>query len=391
MEDAYIVYFKRVPFSRARPNDPEKDAYNDLRMDKLLSELINLSLEETKINPEEIGDVITGCAFQAGENWTYGGRHPVLLSNLPYTVPAMSMDRACSSSLNAAGIGAMEVMLGKSDIVLAGGMEHMTHVPLGINNPYIKPNMELMVNPKYAKYNMNVSYNMGLTAEKLASIKHIDRDEMDEYSYNSHLRAEKAYKDGFFKDEIMPVEVNGQVYEKDLGIRPDASLEQIKALRPAFKEDGIITAGNSSTLNDGASLLMIMSGKKVKEYGFKPLARIVDFASAGVDPTIMGEGPVPATEKVLKRNKLKPDDIDYWEINEAFAVVVLNAVKAFNLDLARVNIHGGGISIGHPLGATGARIAGTLARTLNDKKKDLGIATLCVGGGQGYSMLLERV
>lgn len=150
MEDAYIVYFKRVPFSRARPNDPEKDAYNDLRMDKLLSELINLSLEETKINPEEIGDVITGCAFQAGENWTYGGRHPVLLSNLPYTVPAMSMDRACSSSLNAAGIGAMEVMLGKSDIVLAGGMEHMTHVPLGINNPYIKPNMELMVNPKYA-------------------------------------------------------------------------------------------------------------------------------------------------------------------------------------------------------------------------------------------------
>ncbi len=391
MEDAYLVYYKRVPFSRARPRDPEKDAYNDVRMDKLLSELINKSLKDTEIKPEEIGDVITGCAFQAGENWTYGGKHSVLLSNLPYTVPAMSMDRACSSSLNATGIAAMEIMLEKSDIVLAGGMEHMTHVPLGIDNPYIRPNMELMVNPKYAKYNMNVSYNMGLTAEKLASLKHIGREEMDEYSYNSHIRAGKAYDDGFMKDEILPVTINGKTIDRDLGIRKDVSLQQMQDLRPVFNENGIITAGNSSSLNDGASLVMLMSGKKVKEYGLKPAAKVIDFASAGVDPTIMGEGPVPATEKVLKRNKLSPDEIDYWEINEAFAVVVLNAVKAFNLDLNRVNIHGGGISIGHPLGATGARLAGTLGRTLNDKKKDLGIATLCVGGGQGYSMLLERV
>ncbi len=391
MEDAYLVYYKRVPFSRARPKDPEKDAYNDVRMDKLLSELINKSLKDTEIKPEEIGDVITGCAFQAGENWTYGGRHPVLLSNLPYTVTAMSMDRACSSSLNATGIGAMEIMLEKSDIVLAGGMEHMTHVPLGVDNSFVKPNMELMVNPRYSKYNMNVSYNMGLTAEKLASLKHIGREEMDEYSYNSHIRAGKAYDDGFMKDEILPVTVNGKTIDRDLGIRNDVSLQQMQDLKPVFNENGIITAGNSSSLNDGASLVMLMSGKKVKEYGLKPVARVVDFASAGVDPTIMGEGPVPATEKVWKRNKLSPDDIDYWEINEAFAVVVLNAVKAFNLDLNRVNVHGGGISIGHPLGATGTRIAGTLGRTLNDKKKDLGIATLCVGGGQGYSMLLERV
>ncbi len=391
MEDAYLVYYKRVPFSRARPRDPEKDAYNDVRMDKLLSELINKSLKDTEIKPEEIGDVITGCAFQAGENWTYGGKHSVLLSNLPYTVPAMSMDRACSSSLNATGIAAMEIMLEKSDIVLAGGMEHMTHVPLGIDNPYIRPNMELMVNPKYAKYNMNVSYNMGLTAEKLASLKHIGREEMDEYSYNSHIRAGKAYDDGFMKDEILPVTINGKTIDRDLGIRKDVSLQQMQDLRPVFNENGTITAGNSSSLNDGASLVMLMSGKKVKEYGLKPAAKVIDFASAGVDPTIMGEGPVPATEKVLKRNKLSPDEIDYWEINEAFAVVVLNAAKAFNLDLNRVNIHGGGISIGHPLGATGARLAGTLGRTLNDKKKDLGIATLCVGGGQGYSMLLERV
>jgi acetyl-CoA acyltransferase len=391
MEEVYIVDYRRIPFSRARPREPEKDVYNDLRMDKMLSELIKLSVKETKINPAEIEDVITGCAFQAGENWTYGGRHPVLLADLPVSVPAMSMDRACSSSLNATAIASMEIMTGRAGITIAGGMEHMTHVPLGIDNPFIKPNMELMVNPKYAKFNMNVSYNMGLTAEKLAGLRKIPRDEMDEYSYNSHKRAEKAYEDGFMKGELMPVTVNGTTIDKDLGIRKDVSLEQIKSLRPAFTENGVITAANSSSLNDGASMVMLMSGSKVKEYGMKPLARIVDFAAAGVDPTIMGAGPVPATEKVLKRNKLSPDDIDYWEINEAFAVVVLNAVHAFNLDLERVNIHGGGISVGHPLGATGARLAGTLGRTLQVKKKNLGIATLCVGGGQGYSMLLERV
>ncbi len=391
MEEVYIVDYRRIPFSRARPRDPEKDVYNDLRMDKMLSELIKLSVKETKINPAEIEDVITGCAFQAGENWTYGGRHPVLLADLPVSVPAMSLDRACSSSLNATGIGAMEIMTGKAGITIAGGMEHMTHVPLGIDNPFIRPNMELMVNPKYAKFNMNVSYNMGLTAEKLAGLRKIPREEMDEYSYHSHKRAAKAYDDGFLQGEIMPVSVNGATIDRDVGIRKDVSLEQIKSLKPAFRENGIITAANSSSLNDGASMVMLMSGSKVKEYGMKPLARIVDFAAAGVDPTIMGEGPVPATEKVLKRNKLSPDDIDYWEINEAFAVVVLNAVHAFNLDLEKVNIHGGGISIGHPLGATGARLAGTLGRTLQDQKKNLGIATLCVGGGQGYSMLLERV
>ncbi|MCL4453375.1 acetyl-CoA C-acetyltransferase [Ferroplasma sp.] len=391
MEDVYIVDYRRIPFSRARPREPEKDVYNDLRMDKMLSELIKLSVKETKINPAEIEDVITGCAFQAGENWTYGGRHPVLLADLPVSVPAMSMDRACSSSLNATAIASMEIMTGRAGITIAGGMEHMTHVPLGIDNPFIKPNMELMVNPKYSKFNMNVSYNMGLTAEKLAGLRKISRDEMDEYSYNSHKRAAKAYDDGFMQGELMPVSVNGTVIDRDVGIRKDVSLEQIKSLKPAFRENGIITAANSSSLNDGASMIMLMSGSKMKEYGLKPLARIVDFAAAGVDPTIMGEGPVPATEKVLKRNKLSPDDIDYWEINEAFAVVVLNAVHSFNLDLEKVNIHGGGISVGHPLGATGARLAGTLGRTLQDKKKDLGIATLCVGGGQGYSMLLERV
>ena len=393
MKDVYITYYKRTPFSRAKPDNPSRDVYNGVSMDVLFSKLIRDSLS-AGINPEEIGDVITGCAIQAGENWTYGGRHQVLLSELPVSVPSMSIDRACSSSLNATAIGAMEIQTGNSDIVLAGGMEHMTHVPL-YNDPYIKYNSELMENPKYSKYDMDVSYHVGLTAEKLAQINNISREEMDEFSYDSQRLTARSIEEGYFRDEILPVTVthegNTKTVDTDQTPRPNTTLEQMRQLKPAFKENGRVTAGNSPPLSSGASLLMIMSGKKLKEYGLKPLARVIDYAAAGVDPTIMGHGPVPATEKLLKKNNLSTDDIDYWEINEAFAVVALNAMKHLNIDRKRVNIHGGSIAIGHPLGATGARIAGTLARTLQEKKADIGVATLCVGGGQGYSLLIERV
>ena len=393
MKDVYITYYKRTPFSRAKPDNPSRDVYNGVSMDVLFSKLIRDSLS-TGINPEEIGDVITGCAIQAGENWTYGGRHQVLLSELPVSVPSMSIDRACSSSLNATAIGAMEIQTGNSDIVLAGGMEHMTHVPL-YNDPYIKYNSELMENPRYSKYDMDVSYHVGLTAEKLAQINNISREEMDKFSYDSQRLTARSIEEGYFRDEILPVTVphegNTRTVDIDQTPRPNTTLEQMRQLKPAFKENGRVTAGNSPPLSSGASLLMIMSGKKLKEYGLKPLARVIDYAAAGVDPTIMGHGPVPATEKLLKKNNLSTDDIDYWEINEAFAVVALNAMKHLNIDRKRVNIHGGSIAIGHPLGATGARIAGTLARTLQEKKADIGVATLCVGGGQGYSLLIERV
>ncbi len=393
MKDVYITYYKRTPFSRAKPDNPSRDVYNGVSMDVLFSKLIRDSLS-AGINPEEIGDVITGCAIQAGENWTYGGRHQVLLSELPVSVPSMSIDRACSSSLNATAIGAMEIQTGNSDIVLAGGMEHMTHVPL-YNDPYIKYNSELMENPRYSKYDMDVSYHVGLTAEKLAQINNISREEMDKFSYDSQRLTARSIEEGYFRDEILPVTVphegNTRTVDIDQTPRPNTTLEQMRQLKPAFKENGRVTAGNSPPLSSGASLLMIMSGKKLKEYGLKPLARVIDYAAAGVDPTIMGHGPVPATEKLLKKNNLSTDDIDYWEINEAFAVVALNAMKHLNIDRKRVNIHGGSIAIGHPLGATGARIAGTLARTLQEKKADIGVATLCVGGGQGYSLLIERV
>jgi acetyl-CoA C-acetyltransferase len=392
-EDAFIVYYKRSPFSRSRPNDPERDAFNGIRMDEVLANLINDSISSTGVRPQEISDLITGCALQADENWTYGGKHPALLSKLPVSVPAMALDRACSSSLNAISIGAMEIMTGNADIVLAGGMEHMTHVPLS-NNPHVKPNIKLLVRPEYARLDMNTGYSMGLTAEKLADIKGIGRKEMDEFSLRSHKLAAESVE-SYLAGEILPVDVekdgNFVKIDKDQSIRKDTNLEQLEKLQPAFKSGGSITAGNSSPLNAGASLVMLMSGAKLNEYGLKPISKIRGFGWAAVEPSIMGEGPVPATKKALANTGLTGQDIDLWEINEAFAVVPLNAMKELDIPMERVNVHGGAISIGHPLGASGARLAGTLSRTLQEKGKDIGIATLCVGGGQGYSMVLERV
>ncbi len=392
--DVYLVDYLRTAFSRSRPNEPERDVFNSLRMDEAVGMLLKEIIKRNNIDPLRIGDVITGCALQAGENWLYGGRHPIFLAGLPVEVPGMAVDRACSSSMVAIAIGTWEIMTGNADITFAGGMEHMTHEPMA-NNPRILPNYKLLVRPEYMKYQMNIGYSMGLTAEKLAEVENIPKDEMDEFSLRSHKLASEALKNGYFKDEIMPVQVeyNGEMItvDKDQSIRPDTTLEQIKKLPPAFKPDGVITAGNSSPLNAGASMTMLMNEKTMDEYGLKPMARIVSFGWAAVDPSIMGEGPVPASKKALEKAKMKVEDIDYWEINEAFAVVPLNAIKKLNIDINRVNIHGGAIAIGHPLGASGARITGTLARILKEKNGRYGLATLCVGGGQGYAVILERV
>jgi len=393
LRDAYIADFLRVPFSRSRPTQPERDVYNSVRMDQALSVLIKRLIDRASLKPEEVGDVITGCAFQTGENWLYGGRHPVLLAGLPVSVPTMAIDRACASSMNAASEGAMEIMTGNSDVVLAGGMEHLTHVPM-TNNPGLAPNTRLLTRPEYARYQMNVGYSMGLTAEKLAGEAGMTREEMDRFSLESHQKAAKSVDDGWFRGELqeMRVEVDGQerVIDVDQSIRKDTTMEQLAKLPSSFKPGGLITAGNSSPLNAGASLLALASNQKVEERGLKPLARIVSMAWAGVDPSVMGKGPVPASKKALERAGLKAGDVDLWEINEAFAVVVLYAIRELGLDPARVNIHGGAISIGHPLGASGARLLGTLARELHDTGKEYGVATLCVGGGQGFAMLLQR-
>ncbi len=392
MEEVFIVDYLRSAFSRSRPAQPEKDVFNSLRMDDVLGQLIKTVVGRSPIKASEIGDVITGCALQVDENWLYGGRHPLLLAGLPVEVPSAAIDRACSSSMNAIMMGALEIRDGYSDIVLAGGFEHMTHVPMS-NNQHISPNMRLMLRPEYLRYQMSVGYSMGLTAEKLAVESGITRDEMDRFSLRSHALASDALDSGWFKNEIMPVAVeqNGsKIIDMDQSIRHDTTIEQMRQLPPVFKQDGVITAGNSAPLNAGASLVMLMSGRKVRESGMKPMARIASMGWAGVEPSLMGKGPVPASLKALGRVGMKADDIDLWEINEAFAIVALYAMKELGIDDSRVNIHGGGVAIGHPLGASGSRITGTLARELDEKGKEKGIATLCVGGGQGFSMLLER-
>jgi acetyl-CoA acetyltransferase family protein len=393
LREVYVADFQRIPFSRSRPSQPERDVYNSIRMDQALSLLIRKVMERTTFKPEEVGDVITGCAFQTGENWLYGGRHPVLLAGFPVTVPAMAMDRACASSMNAVAEGAMEIMTGNSEVVLAGGMEHLTHVPMA-NNPALAPNTRLLTRPEYMRYQMNIGYSMGLTAEKLAQEEGFSREAMDRYSVESHAKAAKSIDGGWFKDELMPlkVEVSGEekTVDVDQSVRKDTTIDQLEKLQPSFKAGGLITAGNSSPLNAGASMVVLASKEKLEERGLKPMARVVSMAWAGVDPSVMGKGPVPASQKALARAGMKADQADLWEVNEAFAVVVLYAMRELGLDPGRVNIHGGAIAIGHPLGASGARLVGTLARELQETGGERGVATLCVGGGQGFSMVLER-
>lgn len=389
--EVYIVYYRRTAFSRSRPNEPARDVFNPLRMDVAYSELIKDAIEKTGIKPGDIDDVITGCAYQRDENWTYGGRHPVFLSGLPFEVPSMSVDRACASSMNSISAGAMEILSGNSNIVIAGGFEHMTHIPR-LSNKLCTP---LTDDPRYSKYRMKEAYNMGLTAENLAGQNGISREDMDRYSLESHRKAHSATESGWLKEEILPLEVDSGgsklVVDIDQSIRGNTSIEQLAALPPVFKDEGLITAGNSSPLNAGASLVVLASGRKLREYGFAPLSKITGFGWAGVPPYLMGLGPVPASRKALTKKGLKVEDVDLWEINEAFAVVVLNAIRELELDEARVNVRGGAIAIGHPLGASGARLVGSLSRLLQETRKERGIATLCVGGGQGYSTVIERV
>jgi len=393
LREVYVADYLRVPFSRSRPAQPERDVYNSIRMDHALGLLIRRLLEKTAIAPEELGDVITGCALQTGENWLYGGRHPVLLAGLPASVPAHGVDRQCASSMNAAADGAMEIMTGYSDVILAGGIEHLTHVPMG-NNPALVPNTRLLTRPEYMKYQMNVGYSMGLTAEKLAGEADISREQMDKFSYESHMKASKALDSGWFRPELMEmkVEVGGEekMIDVDQSIRKDTTLEGLAKLPPSFKTGGLVTAGNSSPLNAGAAMVVLASKEKVSEHKLKPLAKVVSMGWAGVDPSVMGKGPVPASQKALAKADLKPEDIDIWEINEAFAVVPLYAIQQLHIDPSKVNIHGGAIAIGHPLGASGARLVGTLGRELQETGKKYGLATLCIGGGQGFAMILQH-
>jgi acetyl-CoA C-acetyltransferase len=398
MKEVVIAGYLRTALSRSRPSEPARDWFCRMRGDELLAKLLPEVIKRTGLKPEELDDFLVGCATAVGEQWAYGGRIPIFMANLPHTVPAKFIDQQCGSSMAGVQIGFMEIAQEFADIVLCAGYEHMTRVAMGMSNVekgLLAPNMTLFLNPEYQHWDIMTSMNMGLTAEKLTAQSKIGREEMDQWGARSHQLAAKARSQGFFKDEILPIEAvqaDGSVLrvETDQAVRDDATYEGLAELKPAFKKDGVITPGNSSPLNAGATAMILMSKETARKKGIKPLATIRSIGFAGVDPTVMGAGPVPASRKALEKAGLKAADIDFWEINEAFSVVALNCIKELAIDPNKVNVMGGGIAIGHALGATGVRLVGTLARILNLKGGRYGCANACVGGGQGVATIIEK-
>jgi acetyl-CoA acyltransferase len=398
MRDVVIAGYLRTAQSRSRPNDPPRDWFHKVRSDDLLAKLLPELVKRTGIKPEEVEDFIVGSAIGVTEQWSYGGRFPIFLANFPSTIAAKFVDQQCGSAMAGIHIGFMEIAMGFADIVVAGGIEHMTRVPMGSlarpDGP-VAPNLRLFTDQAYKHWDMMTTMNMGLTAEKLFAMSGMTKEDMDKWGVRSHQLAAKAQKEGFFKDEILPVEAEQgdgkmMVVDRDQAVRGDTTLEQMKDLKPAYKPDGYITAGNSSPLNAAATSMVLMSKETAKKKGIKPLATIRSIGFAGVDPTIMGVGPIPSTKRALKAAGLQVKDIDYWEINEAFAIVTLYSIRELGIDAERVNVMGGGLAIGHPLGATGVRLTGTLARILQAKNARYGVATACCGGGQGVATIIER-
>jgi len=391
VKEPVIVGYVRSPVARAHA---EKGFFRNIRSDDLAGMVIRELVKRTGVKPSEVEDCVVGCANQTGEQWLYGARKITWLAGLPFEVGGLGVDRQCASSLSAVHIAAMGIMLDMGDVYIAAGMESLLHIPMGHNVSV----SDTLLNS--ANFDLGVAMNMGFTAEKLFGMykDKISKEDMDRWSLRSHELAAKAREEGFFKEEIMPIDVTldggtKQTVDYDQTVRKpgtETSLEKIASLPPAFQENGVITAGNSSPLNDGAAAVMLMSKDKAKEYGLKPLATVKSMGWAGVDPTIMGTGPIPASRKALKRAGLTARDIDFWEINEAFAIVTLVCIKELGIDPNKVNVKGGAIAIGHPLGMSGARLVGTLARILNVEKGRYGVATACVGGGQGAAILLER-
>lgn len=394
MRDVVIAQYLRTAQSRSRPTDPGRDWFGKIRSDDLLARLLPELISRAGVAADEIDDFIVGCAQGVSEQFSIGGRSPLLLANMSDRTPAKMIDQQCGSTMAALQVAYMEIATGQADVVMCGGMEHMTRVPIG-GDGAIDTNLRFYQDPGMMHWDMMTSMNMGLTAEKLADLGKIDREAMDQWGVRSHQRAHEAQEAGFFAGEILPIEApqwdgSTLTVDKDQAVRAETNMEGMKGLKTVFRKDGRVTPGNASPLNAGATSLLLMSKEKADEKGIQPMATIRAIGFAGVEPSVMGRGPVPATKRALERAGLEAKDIDYWEINEAFSVVVLYAIQELGIDPERVNIHGGGIAIGHPLGASGGRIVGTLARILEEKNARYGCATMCCGGGQGVTTIIER-
>lgn len=393
MQQVVIGAYRRTAFSRARPRDPEQDPFNPLTAEELLAQTVTAAMTDIGVTPDDTDNFIVGCALGIGEQWTFGGRTSSLLAGLGAGVPARSLDMQCGSGMAAIESGFFEIACDQAEIVIAGGMEHMTRMPIGpklFEKGYVKVNPE--VYRKTSGWDMVTGLNMGLTAELLAEQQGFDRQHLDEFAVRSHQLAAAAVKQNFFQEEIIPVRIPGSddpLSLDDQNIRVETCVENLATLKTPFKENGVISAGNSSPLSTGAASLVLMNEDTADRKGIEPIAKILATGIAGVRPELMGTGPIPAVEKALQHANLSPADIDVWEINEAFSVVVLNTVKELGLDLNRVNVHGGALALGHPLGATGVRLVGTLARILREKGQRRGCAAACIGGGQGIAVIIE--
>ncbi len=382
--EAVIVSAVRTPVGRA-----SKGSLKDLRIDDLGALVVRAALERAgNLDPALVEDVIFGCAMPEGEQGLNVARNIGILSGVPVSAGGVTVNRFCASGLQAINMAAQNVMLGMGDLFVAGGIESMSRVPMGGFNPSFN---KKLVGGKAGFHEVYIP--MGLTAENVARKYNISREEQDEFALRSHLKAVQAQKDGMFKDEIVAVPLpDGRLLEHDEGPRGDTSLERLASLKPVFVEGGSVTAGNSSPLNDGAAATVIMSMAKARELGLKPLARIVTLAVAGVEPELMGMGPVPAVRKALQRAGLSIEDIDIIELNEAFASQALAVARELGIDVEKqLNLKGGAIAIGHPLGCTGARIMATLMNDMRQFDATIGLETMCIGGGQGLATIVERL
>ena len=387
--EVVIVEAARTPIGRGHP---EKGYYRGTHPNAILGEAFKAVIDRAGIPADAVEDVITGCVQQIGEQSFNVGRNAWLQAGLPMETPATTVDRQCGSAQQAVNFGAALVASGVHDVVIGGGVEHMGHIPMGVTFNFAEQVGSPWPEELMARYNL---VPQGISAEMIADQWEIPRSELDELGLRSHQLAARATEEGRFERETIPMTVRTNGSEEtvvaDQGIRPDTSLEKLSQLKPAFKEDGKVTAGNSSQISDGAAAVLLMTREKADEYGLKPRARVIDQTTVGVDPVIMLTGPIPATKKLLERNKMKMDDIDLVEINEAFASVVAAWRRELEPDMDRVNVNGGAIALGHPLGSTGARLITTLLHELERTDKEVGLVTMCCGGGLGTGTLIQRV
>jgi len=383
--EVVIVEAVRTPIGRGHE---EKGYYKDVHPSNLLAKTYQELFERSGIDPAETGDVIAGCAQQFGEQGVNIGRNAWLEAGLPIETPATTIDRQCGSAQQAVNFAATLIASGVHDVAIGGGVEHMGHISFADGYSVMKEHGAPFSPELMERYDL---IPQGLSAEMIADQWEIPRSELDELGVRSQQLAAKATEEGRFEREIVPFSVNGDTYSSDQGIRPETSIEVLSQLKPAFKEDGKITAGNSSQVSDGAAAVLLMAREKAEALGLKPRARIFDQTTVGVDPVIMLTGPIPATRKLLERNGMTMDDIDLVEINEAFASVVAAWRRELDPDMDRVNVNGGAIALGHPLGSTGARLITTLLHEMERTDKEMGLVTMCCGGGLGTGTLIQRV